>query len=197
MPCPRQLHCPVWLAPKRGLFDSSERGLKDRWGGALFKLLFSHYGQRLPDRSHPLVRLPLLSIGRLRSSRSPIPTRDLGTQSPSAEVSHFAGRTRGPQLRSALSVSTIAFAKSTTAYLRRSAKGGARRLMNSLLLLDRKLLVKEVVATRDYRFGQRISAQCPPIFDTAISRPGPPCPGGAELCFKLSHPVFSGSKLRG
>ena len=85
-----------------GAFDSSERGLKDRLSSALFKLLFSHYGQRLPDRSHPLVRLPLLSIGRLRGSPSPI----LHTF---CKVSHFAGRTRGPQLRSALSVSTIAF----------------------------------------------------------------------------------------
>ena len=111
-------------------------GLKDRWGSALFKLLFSHYGQLFPDRSHPLVCLPLLSIGRLRGSPSPNPPRDLGTQSPSA----WKLPCRYRQLHLPIF---------DEAYLRRSAKAGERRLMNNALVCDPARFVSPLSQSRN------------------------------------------------
>ena len=60
------------------------------------------------------------------------------------------------------------------------SRRGRRRLMNSPIASGRKLLVEEVAARDGYRPFQRNSAQSPPRFDTATSRPDPPYPGDVQ-----------------
>src|SRR5271169_5201224 len=90
---------PIILSPSKDI-HSFERGLKDRPGSALFELLFSHSGQGLPAVSHPFVRLPLLSFGRLR--RPPLPF--LRTTLIRNHLLHGSTPFRSSQPRSALSV---------------------------------------------------------------------------------------------
>jgi hypothetical protein len=152
-------------------FIHSSVGLKNRPGSPLLKLFFSHSGQRLPDRCYPFVRLFLLSFCRFRRLPPPFLRATL-IRNHLLHGSHPIPQTQ-PK---AIAQANLQPAHDDPPASLREIRKGRRPIASG-----QKLLVEQVAARHGDHRCQRISAQSPPRFDTATSRPDPLCLGSAEL----------------
>jgi hypothetical protein len=162
-------------------------GLKDRPGSALFKLLFSHFGQRLPHRSHPIVRLFLLSFGSLRRPPSPCPPRDLDTQSPSA-WKHSIPQT---QLNAILQANLRRVHDGLPSRSAKAQEDGGLSMLAGNYLWSRWLRGTAIIPAKEFLFNLHRDLVQPllgPIRSILMT---------SDLHFKLSYPIFSHSKLTG